>query len=513
MGCSIRRLSNQPRSLFLQASTVLPDSGLFRSNNFWSSRSERACECYKQNERIDVLNESILKIKRVLNSDVLVGTLKIDIDRNLKNCKIKEKEEIDIWELNWYYVYNKEGKSMNKTIRILFIVCSFVFIFHINSVIFAENVEYIDCEANIKSVLVMKEEKVISILFDGPRMASDAFTYVVQNDGTAAIVGYTGKDDIVSIPSDLDGHYVSAIGPYVFEGHDEIEKIFMWADVIYIGKSAFKGCFGLTSIEIPSECMLIDTSAFEGCIGMSTVLLKGDPDIADKAFYGCESLQEIDIGPETKFIGKSAFEGCNSLYKVVIWGDSEIGSRAFYGCGRLHNVVIFGEDNEIGTAAFGNCPNLDEIDFWGISKWKPSNDSQEVFSENSNITKDASQVQETEIAEETDAAEETDVAEEMDAAEEMDVAEKTEPIDGMRPEFKKAMDSYEEFYNSYYDLLKKYEKNPTDFGLLTEYINMMEKAEEMDEALEAWDEDEMNDAELDYYLEVTNRILMKTAGI
>lgn len=42
---------------------------------------------------------------------------------------------------------------------------------------------------------------------------------------------------------------------------------------------------------------------------------------------------------------------------------------------------------------------------------------------------------------------------------------------------------------------------------------MMEKAEEMDEALEAWDEDEMNDAELDYYLEVTNRILMKTAGI
>ena len=61
--------------------------------------------------------------------------------------------------------------------------------------------------------------------------------------------------------------------------------------------------------------------------------------------------------------------------------------------------------------------------------------------------------------------------------------------------------------------MKKYEKNPTDFGLLTEYINMMEKAEEMDEALEAWDEDEMNDAELDYYLEVTNRILMKTAGI
>lgn len=41
-----------------------------------------------------------------------------------------------------------------------------------------------------------------------------------------------------------------------------------------------------------------------------------------------------------------------------------------------------------------------------------------------------------------------------------------ELVDGLRPEFKEAMDSYEAFYDEYCAFMKKYMKNPTDLKLL-----------------------------------------------
>lgn len=79
--------------------------------------------------------------------------------------------------------------------------------------------------------------------------------------------------------------------------------------------------------------------------------------------------------------------------------------------------------------------------------------------------------------------------------------------DGIRPEFKDAMDSYEAFYTEYCEFLKSYSENPTDLTLLTQYADMVAKAEEMDEAFEAWDEDDLSSEELKYYLEVNNRVM------
>lgn len=80
---------------------------------------------------------------------------------------------------------------------------------------------------------------------------------------------------------------------------------------------------------------------------------------------------------------------------------------------------------------------------------------------------------------------------------------------GIRPEFKEAMDSYEAFYDEYCSFMKEYSNNPTDLSLLTKYTDMLSKAAEMDEKFEAWDEDEMSDEELSYYLDVTLRIEKK----
>lgn len=86
-------------------------------------------------------------------------------------------------------------------------------------------------------------------------------------------------------------------------------------------------------------------------------------------------------------------------------------------------------------------------------------------------------------------------------------------VDGMRPEFKEAMDAYEDFYNEYCDFLAKYAKNPTDFSLLGKYAGMLSKAADMDKAFEAWDQDDLNSAELQYYLALSSRVLQKLAGV
>lgn len=80
-------------------------------------------------------------------------------------------------------------------------------------------------------------------------------------------------------------------------------------------------------------------------------------------------------------------------------------------------------------------------------------------------------------------------------------------VDGLRPEFKEAMDSYEDFYTEYCDFLKQYTANPTDLSLFAKYGDMLERAEEMNKAFEEWDENDLNNEELKYYLDVNNRVM------
>ena len=84
-----------------------------------------------------------------------------------------------------------------------------------------------------------------------------------------------------------------------------------------------------------------------------------------------------------------------------------------------------------------------------------------------------------------------------------------ELVDGMRPEFKEAMDSYEAFYDEYCDIIKKYMANPSDLGLLASYTDMLSQAAEMSKKFEVWEDNEMNDEELKYFLDVNNRVTKK----
>ena len=87
--------------------------------------------------------------------------------------------------------------------------------------------------------------------------------------------------------------------------------------------------------------------------------------------------------------------------------------------------------------------------------------------------------------------------------------------DGIRPEFKAAMDSYEEFFDEYIEFIKEYESaEPTEMlEMLTDYTEYMTDFAEAMDALEEMEDDEMSAEEALYYTQVSSRITQKLLAI
>ena len=85
--------------------------------------------------------------------------------------------------------------------------------------------------------------------------------------------------------------------------------------------------------------------------------------------------------------------------------------------------------------------------------------------------------------------------------------------DEIRPEFKEALDSYEAFFDEYCEFMKKYMESPDDLNLLMYYASYVSKYTEVMESMDKLGEVEMSDAELKYYIEVTNRINQKLLDV
>lgn len=80
---------------------------------------------------------------------------------------------------------------------------------------------------------------------------------------------------------------------------------------------------------------------------------------------------------------------------------------------------------------------------------------------------------------------------------------------GMDPDFKAAMDHYEQFVDEYVSFMKKYEQNPEDMSLLVEYADLMREYATLTEAFEQWEEKDLTATEAAYYIEVIARVSEK----
>ena len=63
------------------------------------------------------------------------------------------------------------------------------------------------------------------------------------------------------------------------------------------------------------------------------------------------------------------------------------------------------------------------------------------------------------------------------------------------------------------EFMKKYEANPTDITLLSQYATMMQKYSEQISAFEKWESEDMTTKEAAYYVDVQARVTKKLLEI
>lgn len=101
--------------------------------------------------------------------------------------------------------------------------------------------------------------------------------------------------------------------------------------------------------------------------------------------------------------------------------------------------------------------------------------------------------------------------EEPSATENTDAA--STDSNGMRADVKEAIDSYETFMNDYCDFMTKYSESDDVVSMMTDYADYMSKYADMAQKFDDLENDDLNNAELSYYLEVQTRVNQKLANV
>ena len=188
---------------------------------------------------------------------------------------------------------------------------------------------------------------------------SGDYIYMLNEDGSAVIGKYSGNDNELTIPSELDGHPVRKID-WTFYSCDSLTSVTIPNSVTTIGDLAFAYCYSLTSVTIPNSVTSIGDHAFYACTSLTSVTI---PDsvttIGNRAFNECTSLTSVTIPDSVTSIGSEMFSYCTSLTSVTIPDSvTSIGSEMFSYCTSLTSVTIPDSVTSIGRQAFSGCSNL-----------------------------------------------------------------------------------------------------------------------------------------------------------
>lgn len=150
------------------------------------------------------------------------------------------------------------------------------------------------------------------------------------------------KKHQLSIPREIGGMPVTAIGREAFKYSHSIHSVHIPDTVVSIGTEAFANCSGLEKIILPAAISRIAPSTFYECTGLAEVIIPETvTEIGSSAFHNCFKLGAVEIPGSVKTIGSLAFANCKNLSSVTIPSSVEsIGNRAFVSCPELWRVIL-----------------------------------------------------------------------------------------------------------------------------------------------------------------------------
>ena len=134
----------------------------------------------------------------------------------------------------------------------------------------------------------------------------DKFFYTITPFG-CTITDYTGKDEVVKVPEEINGHKVTEIGMYAFSGcATYVKKIIIPEGVDLISHHAFRGCSKLETIVFPESLRRIFNGAFKDCPSLKVINFKGTKEQWKKVSIS-EDISHIKVTFNTERSMLSAF--------------------------------------------------------------------------------------------------------------------------------------------------------------------------------------------------------------
>lgn len=197
------------------------------------------------------------------------------------------------------------------------------------------------------------------------------FNYTLDEDGNATITGYKGNVRYLTIPSELDGHPVVAIGCNAFKKNDSFVSVTIPEGITSTGGSSFQECDSLQTVNLPESLTLLDNGTFYGCKNLCSIniptkaktgYLAGTNSVYCGPFYECSSLTDVTFNEGITTLPSALFHGCTGLKSIVLNDTiTEIEGSVFSGCSNLSKVKLSDSLITINDYAFVNCISLNSI--------------------------------------------------------------------------------------------------------------------------------------------------------
>lgn len=210
---------------------------------------------------------------------------------------------------------------------------------------------------------------VSAAAFSAEALSGGAFSYEIEN-GQAVITGYTGAGAAVTVPSQIGGYSVLAIGEGAFKNNTVITSVNITEGIKEIRANAFNSCTRLATVNLPKSLQKFgenaiyntayynnksnwtvrpkelgssggiiigngqDTVPYEFIVAseleyiyLGTVLVKAHvvgsysvkfetTVVADGALKGETGIKTFSVSSKTLVLGSFAFEGCTSLKSI-----------------------------------------------------------------------------------------------------------------------------------------------------------------------------------------------------
>ena len=197
--------------------------------------------------------------------------------------------------------------------------------------------------------------------FRGTKITNVQFPSTLEEIGPYAFSNCKSLMCEISLP-----HSLKRIEDCAFEVSAIKGNLVLPEGLEYIGKWAFRGCYGLTgSLTIPNGIKTIREQSFQNCSGFTgnLTLPMGLTEIQSCAFDNTRFKGELNIPSTVITIGNGAFRdtefsGTPIVPKELI----SLGSEAFRGCWRLSGVVEIPENIiAIPSSLFSGCSGIESI--------------------------------------------------------------------------------------------------------------------------------------------------------